>query len=727
MRENLGDAIERNDVAQARRILLAGADPDAVIGEDCTPLVRCATTGRKEFVALLLEFGADPARRDSEGHRAVDYARARGHRAIVDLLARAERSGLASPQASGVTNTDAGLLRTIWGADIADRIARNVRSVVPGPITGAPDASAPRAGAGVRGDPTNPAPAEPAPRESAPKQPEIDLNTLVGQKAAKAGIGQVIALAKINAERRARGLPAHQVTLHAVFAGSPGTGKTTFARYYAQEIRKLGILSKGHLVEVSRQELVAEYAGQTAVKTAEVVKRAHGGVLFIDEAYSLKHAKDDSFGQEAIDTLLKMMEDLRGDLIVILAGYTEEMREFLHLNPGLKSRVPNYLYFEDFKQAELATIFDDMCNKAGMRVSAENRQLAIAEILKRRKGRYFGNAREVRNLFERALAQQSARLNLLDLKALSHEELNTFMTSDLTEDPDDHVKAPEGDRPAQDTKSAMERLEALHGLPGVKRAIREIADFYRIRSLRGDGAANQDVGLHMVFVGNPGTGKTTVARLLGAIYRELGILPTGHLIEADRSALVGEYLGQTALKTRERVEAALGGVLFVDEAYALSQDIRRGDSYGQEAINALVKHMDDYRNQFAVVLAGYVEPMEQFLDSNRGLRSRIARTLVFEDFTDDELALIARDLAVQNGYQVDEDAAKRLRALITGMRGHEGHNFGNARSVRGLLESAYQAQASRLMRTDKPETLDKSELSRLTVEDLTAHSQAGGV
>jgi AAA+ superfamily predicted ATPase len=261
----------------------------------------------------------------------------------------------------------------------------------------------------------------------------------------------------------------------------------------------------------------------------------------------------------------------------------------------------------------------------------------------------------------------------------------------------------------------------------VKRAIREIADFYRIRSLRGDGAASHDVGLHMVFTGNPGTGKTTVARLLGAIYRELGILPTGHLIEADRSALVGEYLGQTAIKTRERVEAALGGVLFVDEAYALSQDIGGGDSYGLEAINALVKLMDDNRASFAVVLAGYPAPMEAFLDTNPGLRSRISRTLVFDDYTDDELARIARDFVAQNGYRLDEDAQGALCSVIADTRVREGVSFGNARSIRRLLEGAYKAQASRLMRTGKPEALDKSELSRLAAEDIAAAAQATAV
>ena len=719
MAETLGDAMARNDPAQARRLLLAGAEPDAVMAGDCTPLVYCAATGRTELVKLLLAFGADPARRDSEGRVAADYARARGHQAVVDLIDDAQQGAAAKPVPPTVSGSDSGLLRSIWGAEIASLVTRHVRGGASASASPSPAlAQGARETASVTEVPRMP---EPPGAESLPAQPaapppkEIDLQGLVGQKAAKAGVAQIIALARVNSERRARGLPAHQVTLHAVFAGSPGTGKTTFARYYAQEIRKLGTLSKGHLVEVSRQELVAEYAGQTAVKTGKVVDSAKGGVLFIDEAYSLKHGKDDAFGQEAIDTLLKMMEDLREDLIVIVAGYTDEMREFLHLNPGLSSRVPNHLYFEDFTQPELGTIFDDLCKKSGMQVSAEHRLLAIGEIMKRRKGRHFGNAREVRNLFERALAQQSARLSLRDLKALTHDELNTFVLADLTEDPHDHVTAPESALPA---KTAMERLDALHGLSGVKQAVRNIADFYRVRNLRGASAANQDVGLHMVFTGNAGTGKTTVARLLGAIYRELGILPTGHLIEADRSEVVGEYLGQTAIKTRERVEAALGGVLFIDEAYALSQSGSGSDSYGEEAINTMVKLMDDHRRDFALVLAGYPAQMEDFLDSNRGLRSRVAHTLVFEDYSDDELIAIAGDFAAQNGYTLDADAMAQLKPLIAAMRTREGANFGNARSVRGLLESAYKAQASRLMRGGDSALLVEPELSRLTAADL---------
>ena len=193
---------------------------------------------------------------------------------------------------------------------------------------------------------------------------------------------------------------------------------------------------------------------------------------------------------------------------------------------------------------------------------------------------------------------------------------------------------------------------------------------------------------------------------------------SGHLIEADRSLLVGEYLGQAAIRTRERVEAALGGVLFIDEAYALSRNVGSGDSYGAEAIDTLVKLMDDHRDSFAVVLAGYPQPMEAFLDTNPGLRSRIARTLRFEDYTDDELARMAQDFATRDGYRFDDDVLTALPASVTQLRAREGRSFGNARSVRALLEAAYKAQAGRLMRAGNAESLDKAELARLTLGDL---------
>jgi SpoVK/Ycf46/Vps4 family AAA+-type ATPase len=702
MTARLIEAIERNDLPAARLHLTSGSDPNGMLPAGYTPLMYCALLGREDFVRLLLDFGADALARDQDGRRAADYAAARGHREIAALLRRREQNANLGPE-------DRQLLASVWGPELADKVMARLHGNNEAPVKDGPTMPARTA--------REAAASNTLAEKEKPTPAPLKLEDFVGQREAKAALEQVIALARVNQERRARKLPSNPVTLHAVFAGSPGTGKTTFARYYAQEIRKLGILKKGHLVETDRSGLVGEYAGQTATKTAKLVESALGGILFIDEAYSLKIGKDDAFGQEAINTLLKAMEDAREDLIVILAGYTDEMREFLHLNPGLKSRVPNFIFFSDFTEEELGAIFDQMLGKVGMKIAPENRRAALAEILRRRKGRYFGNAREVRNLFERALAQQGARLNAKDLKTLSHDELNTFEYSDLTEAVDDHgASAP--DAAGDSVRPAMERLKALHGLADVKKAIQEIADFYTLRRLRPQAGGTQDVNLHMVFTGNPGTGKTTVARLLGAIYRELGILPSGHLIETDRSGLVGGFLGQTAIKTRERIEEALGGVLFIDEAYALTQDIGRGDSYGQEAINTLVKALEDHSHQFAVVLAGYPEEMRALLDSNPGLRSRFSRTLIFSDFSADELAAIGKDLATQNGYRLEDAAIARLGELLAQARGENPDSFANARSVRTLLEQAYKAQASRLMAAGNPAALAPDVLATLTAADL---------
>ena len=596
------------------------------------------------------------------------------------------------------------LLRGIWGDELFNR----VRGIVGGE---APTSSPPA-----------PAASGAAPKKAGPKAAKSEAirpEDLVGQSAAKSSLAQVIALARVNQERKTRALETTPVNLHAVFMGSPGTGKTTFARYYAQEVRKLGLLAKGHLVEVSRQNLVAEYVGQTASKTAAVFESARGGVLFIDEAYALKTGKEDMFGQEAVDTLVKLIEDHRDEVIVILAGYTDEMREFLHVNTGLKSRIPNLVFFEDFTDDELGKILDGFCKKASLSLSDDNRRYAVERIAQNRKGRSFGNAREVRNFFERAVAQQSVRLAKKDLKGLSREELCTLVRSDLTIDPDDDGDAGGVDE-ATASRTALDRLEALEGLDVVKRELRGLADAMRVARLRRPGAAGPGMSLHMTFRGNPGTGKTTVARLLGEIFRDLGLLSSGHVIEVDRSGLVGGYLGQTALKTRERVDEALGGVLFVDEAYALSE---RDDAYGREAIDTLLKCMEDERERLVVILAGYGAEMERFLDSNPGLRSRFGTHLVFEDYDRETLLAIARGLAKERGFALSEAAGRALDERLEAARTTE-TPFANARTARNLLEAAIRNHARRVLALGDPKALTEAALNTLEAEDFALSQRA---
>jgi Holliday junction resolvasome RuvABC ATP-dependent DNA helicase subunit len=265
--------------------------------------------------------------------------------------------------------------------------------------------------------------------------------------------------------------------------------------------------------------------------------------------------------------------------------------------------------------------------------------------------------------------------------------------------------------PAPTLEELLAELDELVGLAAIKTEVRHQTQLLRIQALRGSkGLRNPDLTRHLVFVGNPGTGKTTVARLVAGIYRAVGLLPKGHLVECDRSELVAGYLGQTALKTAEVIGGAIGGALFIDEAYALA-----GDDFGSEAIDTLVKEMEDHRDDLLVIVAGYPGPMEEFLGSNPGLRSRFRLTLEFEDYSDDELVEIFTRIAGGSDFTPTAEALDVLRAILQATPRNEG--FGNGRFVRTLFESAIVRQAWRLRDEHDP---DVDQLRELRAEDLVA-------
>jgi SpoVK/Ycf46/Vps4 family AAA+-type ATPase len=270
--------------------------------------------------------------------------------------------------------------------------------------------------------------------EKKDEEPEEDpmetLDKLIGLGSIKDDVKELTAFVKVQKARQEQGLKSVPVSLHLVFTGNPGTGKTTVARIIAKIYKQIGVLSKGQLVEVDRSGLVAGYVGQTAIKTTEQIKKAMGGVLFIDEAYSLSQ-KDDAFGQEAIDTILKAMEDNRKDLVVIVAGYTEPMKKFVESNPGLKSRFNKYIEFPDYLVDELEEIFYMNCQKYDYKVEDDVKHQIRALITSRKMGSIenFANAREIRNLFEEIITNQAKRVSTLE--SPTNDDMMTICLDDL--------------------------------------------------------------------------------------------------------------------------------------------------------------------------------------------------------------------------------------------------------------------------------------------------------
>ena len=476
---------------------------------------------------------------------------------------------------------------------------------------------------------------------------------------------------------------------HYVFTGNPGTGKTTVARIMADVFRSLGILSRGQLVEADRSKLVAGYSGQTAIKTNQLIDSAMGGVLFIDEAYTLKSNDQDSFGSEAIDTLLKRLEDDRGKFICIVAGYTDNMHDFIDTNPGLKSRFTQTIHFEDYTPDELTQIFINLASGKKFTVDEETRGAIHRQFeqLYLRRDKNFGNAREARRIFDQAVERQSQRLiTEMNNPNFTNEDMYRITVADLA------VGQSEKIRPLDEV---LNELDDFIGMLSVKNMIRRLAVqsmFMKQRAALGAGKVQQ-MAMNFILTGNPGTGKTSIARKMGEVLQSMEILPTSRVIEASRATLVGKYMGETPKIVNNMCDKAMGGILFIDEAYTLSAE---NDPYGKEAIDTLMKRMEDDRGKFVVVAAGYRDEMENFLAVNPGLASRFSHKMHIDDYTADELSEIYIKMASKDNYKLSDETKSRLLDVTAHMVYNKNKNFGNAREMRNLLDSTIQQLSLRV-------------------------------
>ncbi|MCR5291902.1 MAG: AAA family ATPase [Eubacterium sp.] len=537
-------------------------------------------------------------------------------------------------------------------------------------------------------------------RDSSDEDPYEKLQKMIGLSSVKKQVDAIIASNLVEKERKKlRGSAYQSSTMHMIFAGDPGTAKTTVAKHFAGIARDKGILKSGAFVEVGGMDLCGPFCVDNI---RSVFREAKGGVLFIDEAYAMNDLT-------AIAVLIQEMENRRDDVIVILAGYREGMKHFLKLNEGLKSRIPYTIDFPNYTADELTDIFKSMTKDRGFTVTDEAVQEARYIFAKMVHVDNFGNGRYVRNLIDRAIQNQAVRLNSEgegedDTK---EQRLFTIIKDDISglEEDTKEEKLP---------GTAMKELEELIGLSEAKELLNKAIALFRLKKRYLEmGISRERASMHMVFKGNPGTAKTTVARLFGEIMKDEKILPLGHMVEVGRADLVGTHVGHTAPKVVEKFKEAQGGILFIDEAYSLCDGYENG--FGDEAITTIVQEMENHREDVIVIFAGYSEPMEGFLDRNPGMKSRVAFQVDFDDYSVEELCDITELMVSQRQMHITEEALDKLKRIYEEVSKVD--DFGNGRFVRKILDEAEMHLAERLMDQGLFEITDEA-ITTIALEDI---------
>eukprot|EP00937_MAST-01D_sp_MAST-1D-sp2_P000942 g942.t1 len=552
---------------------------------------------------------------------------------------------------------------------------------------------------------------------------EDALKRLVGLDKVKQHLRSVRNRLEVNRKREAFGVRDSK-PLHTILLGSAGVDFAGVADILAKMLCDLGVLTSKPITVIGRENVVGTNSESTIKMTKAAVSGAMGGVLLVKDVKAFKNkeaagSSSDHYGQLALTTFVEQITELQADrgarskpdqsVVVLLAGRRDDVSKLLEAAPALVPLMATSVDFAEYGVSEMAALLRMKVEEEGFHLSPAITAEKLEGMLRpriSRAGVERGGLLLVKEMVEEAKHRQTDRV--YEANTLSRDSLLCLIEDDFKDHSHKDLSA---DR-------VLSELDDIIGLDSVKSHMRSLkAQLLMDRKRRAAGlGANNSPTLHMIFTGNPGTGKTTVARIIAELLQSLGYLRRGHLVETDRAGLVGGYCGQTAIKTTEVVESALGGMLFIDEAYSLvSADSK--DSFGREALDTLMKLVEDHRDDLVVVLAGYPTEMDELLAHNPGVRSRFPSTIHFDDYVVGELMQIALKMLGKQSLVLSDDARAALEDTFEALAKTEGRANGNGRAVRNIIEKAVRSQAVRLSKVQKG-TIREDRLRLLTAEDF---------
>ncbi len=550
-----------------------------------------------------------------------------------------------------------------------------------------------------------------------------EFDNYVGLKNLKQSLKDFITYLDFINERRKSGVETEEsISANCIFLGNPGTGKTSIARLLGKFFKAIGLLENGHVIEVDRADLVGEYIGETAQKTDKVINQALGGILFIDEAYSLKKDSSQDFGQEAIDIILKRMEDHKNKFFVIAAGYPLLMQNFLGSNPGLKSRFTHFFTFEDYSSEELTQIYKIFASKEKYIISKETEKFLLESLEKNssKSDESFGNARFVRNLFNQSKVELSKRYQMLEESAKDFSTLNSLSKDDIRTSFSIIENRSDSNVQVKKVDKYLNEINNLVGLEDVKITFNKIIASLKVERLKKDRSISSvHKNLNSIFIAEQGSGTSTVARLYAKSLKELGRIDSGQLIEIDSSTFYGLSKIDSYLTIDEIFKNISGNVILVND---VSAALQCSNDFSDSLLQYFLKKLYLMNDSVIAILSGTAPEIESMINSFPVLENQFPNIFNFEIYSTRQLLEIALTICQKNNYQFDEGAWQQMLEIIIELKKETRRNFYNSRTIKELINKAISYQEDRILAI---KDINEGDLMMITLEDLTALRSAG--